>query len=510
MREATIKPNIPPALFPTEKHAEQSQPASRAGSDIHKPDMNISRRRSNGSSAIVVSKKADSDEFDESLDDADLAGVTFFGGDLEFAHIDSFAQGTGGITRRNTVNNAKVREVVQNQAVTDAEPTQLANGKWACNHKCKDKSSCKHMCCREGLDKPPKGPNKKAAPPASKATAQQIHAKTQAANKNSSPPQQTQLQFSTSKSTNGRLESSPPSELDLTQRPLEPRKPYDGPDYGKIRKLHSNVLPRAPPKSITRISHAQPSRSIAQGKTPMLSFLTEPKQRNEKENRMAEEGVTADSDWHSEENPDHRRASAYMSEASTELEPKSFEQPSEASYGEVDSTLEDALVGLADSQRLEATHRTTRSERNDIDVASDNTGVLLAAAPTVSYTADDDLMARTPVDARKLKGQSLLLPDTSSFRDDQQSTEIRRITPTKRVREVEEIPQLATIQPKKHRIGASDCGRDLTHNEHGVDENAAKVENAQQAKRDESEVPDAYKGLDAWLLEEFGDIVEFV
>ncbi|UDD55823.1 hypothetical protein AFCA_003410 [Aspergillus flavus] len=36
------------------------------------------------------------------------------------------------------------------------EPTQLRNGRWSCNHKCKDKTMCKHLCCREGLEKPPK------------------------------------------------------------------------------------------------------------------------------------------------------------------------------------------------------------------------------------------------------------------------------------------------------------------------------------------------------------------
>ncbi|KAJ5203403.1 hypothetical protein N7449_005482 [Penicillium cf. viridicatum] len=40
------------------------------------------------------------------------------------------------------------------------EPVRLANGKWACNHKCKDKTSCKHFCCREGLENPPKPPKR--------------------------------------------------------------------------------------------------------------------------------------------------------------------------------------------------------------------------------------------------------------------------------------------------------------------------------------------------------------
>lgn len=38
------------------------------------------------------------------------------------------------------------------------QPTKLSNGKWSCNHKCKNKISCKHLCCHEGLDQPPKRP----------------------------------------------------------------------------------------------------------------------------------------------------------------------------------------------------------------------------------------------------------------------------------------------------------------------------------------------------------------
>ncbi|KAK6538055.1 Sec63 [Orbilia ellipsospora] len=36
------------------------------------------------------------------------------------------------------------------------EPTQRDDGKWDCNHRCSDKTSCRHLCCREGLDHKPK------------------------------------------------------------------------------------------------------------------------------------------------------------------------------------------------------------------------------------------------------------------------------------------------------------------------------------------------------------------
>ncbi|KAH8099579.1 DEAD-domain-containing protein [Cristinia sonorae] len=36
-----------------------------------------------------------------------------------------------------------------------ALPRKLPNGKFDCNHTCKDKTKCRHRCCQEGLDKPP-------------------------------------------------------------------------------------------------------------------------------------------------------------------------------------------------------------------------------------------------------------------------------------------------------------------------------------------------------------------
>ncbi|KAK1227235.1 ATP-dependent DNA helicase MER3 [Marasmius sp. AFHP31] len=37
-----------------------------------------------------------------------------------------------------------------------SEPEQLPNGNYRCNHSCKDKTACRHLCCREGLPKPSK------------------------------------------------------------------------------------------------------------------------------------------------------------------------------------------------------------------------------------------------------------------------------------------------------------------------------------------------------------------
>lgn len=74
---------------------------------------------------------------------------------------------------RNTSNGPNQSN---NQIVETVGAVRLGNGRWACNHRCKDKttycndpkskekqliaSRCKHLCCREGLEKPPKA-NKK-------------------------------------------------------------------------------------------------------------------------------------------------------------------------------------------------------------------------------------------------------------------------------------------------------------------------------------------------------------
>ncbi|KAM0792521.1 hypothetical protein ACM66B_005190 [Microbotryomycetes sp. NB124-2] len=41
------------------------------------------------------------------------------------------------------------------QAMTVQEPRRRPDLKFDCNHVCKDKTSCRHLCCQQGLDKPP-------------------------------------------------------------------------------------------------------------------------------------------------------------------------------------------------------------------------------------------------------------------------------------------------------------------------------------------------------------------
>ncbi|KAF2857666.1 hypothetical protein K470DRAFT_266674 [Piedraia hortae CBS 480.64] len=146
-KQAFLQPNIPSSMFPL--NAIENTP-------------NVSKRRRTAEQVATLDLTNEY-ELDE-IKDSDLLAAA---GDR---HDDS-----------NTY--VDIDEIVirpSKRQKTAAPPTseqpaakKLPNGKWACNHVCKDKTKCKHLCCREGLDKPPR-PKKKnvaeAATPGAKET----------------------------------------------------------------------------------------------------------------------------------------------------------------------------------------------------------------------------------------------------------------------------------------------------------------------------------------------------
>ncbi|EAW06934.1 putative DEAD/DEAH box DNA helicase (Mer3) [Aspergillus clavatus NRRL 1] len=64
----------------------------------------------------------------------------------------------------NGTEEKSAKEIRAANPLTEAEkePARLENGRWACNHRCKDKTTCKHLCCREGLEKPHKATRKQS------------------------------------------------------------------------------------------------------------------------------------------------------------------------------------------------------------------------------------------------------------------------------------------------------------------------------------------------------------
>ncbi|KAK0898882.1 ATP-dependent DNA helicase MER3 [Friedmanniomyces endolithicus] len=206
-RHAMLKPEIPTIAFPPPKTAEEA--SKQRSQVVYAP--NVAKRR-----ASVLKSGADiqsvSDETgDAGLDDADLTFAES-GGFVDIDDLDN----SGKQKRQKTTHSTQMND--------DREPRQLANGKWACNHACKDKTACKHMCCRDGLDKKPKPPKQKES-------------KKQAAELGSDP-RQTQLSMGTSKRaalTTPATGSTQKTQVQAACRKTDTREVQD------LNRLHNSV-----------------------------------------------------------------------------------------------------------------------------------------------------------------------------------------------------------------------------------------------------------------------------
>ncbi|KAF2276928.1 P-loop containing nucleoside triphosphate hydrolase protein, partial [Westerdykella ornata] len=260
MREASVKPRIAPTMFPASKSVDPTPVLV----PIERPTSNTSKRRTE---VAGVSRKS-SDEFDDgSLDDDDLIRASF--ADLDFEHIENYANPNDSLTKKNTAKNTfkGASNKPARKASTgedDYQPIQLENGKWTCRHKCGDKTACRHLCCREGVDRPHAARNR----------VQKTTVATEPAPPSSSKrgPTQTKLQLTASK----RKASSDIQTLDLTQ-PEKKQKSHSltkpPRDIRNLNELHKKVLPKDPPASLSAITHTKPAYCYVAGGEHDLSFL---------------------------------------------------------------------------------------------------------------------------------------------------------------------------------------------------------------------------------------------
>jgi Sec63 Brl domain len=148
-RFAEVRPNLPSSLFP----------ASTEQREVIMTDETARKGPGSRKSQDVNGKRKPSEDFDDSgLEDGDLLAAE----DVEIMDVDDFDEEMAALpAKKDRLHNKKTGNP-KRQCLNDdsGDPAQLENGKWACNHKCKDKAKCKHLCCKEGLDKPPKPPKK--------------------------------------------------------------------------------------------------------------------------------------------------------------------------------------------------------------------------------------------------------------------------------------------------------------------------------------------------------------
>lgn len=145
----------------------------------------------------------------------------------------------------------KDRESVNKQiANTSWQPERLPNGNWKCSHKCKDRDTCKHKCCREGLENKPKP----------------IKQKVKGREERSAG----------TKSTQTRLKGSKMQDIETID--LSRKTPVREKELLRTPQTKIEQLQRLPGKNLfadplTNLARKSPDYTYASGTRPRLSFL---------------------------------------------------------------------------------------------------------------------------------------------------------------------------------------------------------------------------------------------
>ena len=513
MRQATVKPEIPSSMFPL---TAQKQPLLGV---LERPISNTSRRRVGGIGGRRKSSET-CDEFgDDDIDDIDL--VQAASEDLDFEHIENYGDGMTVLARQCTFNNTSSKKRKHIEPYADKEddgPRRLPNGKWACNHKCKDKNACKHMCCRDGLHKPPKRPVKKLV------TSVDTNTKpcpTKSLRGEARDKTQIKLQLSSSRSNS----SVKVEHLDLTQKKND-YVVHAPQDYRTLHQLHASVQKKAPPSSASAIMHKKPAYTYAKGDEPKLSFLASTQEDDQKPASSSDYGNDWINDLPSPSNfpilaqptPEARISSntVHTSEVPGKKdEDMDIENYCDPNFGDDDSVLDAAMVGLADSQvlrhangddddlrALEETFGVEIEDEYDA-FAPENKEAMLVAEFSLSPQEDTLSSAIALQTTSPEKGHSLFFNNTSNPKGPYDDLGLNgSFIEGKGPAEIEKTPHIVVKQsdgkPAFENIHAGNTcvSRGVPPQPDGQPFNSIVI-------------PPGYEDVEPWLIAEFGDIVEF-
>ncbi|CAN9315184.1 unnamed protein product [Alternaria alternata] len=436
------------------------------GRKIHFARISGTKLGSAGSMRVATIKpKIAASIFPEDFGDGDLDDDTLVGASLrgfDFDQIENYADPIATVSQKNTEKSkpAKAKDAGKSKNITrpldavpgdkDEEPVQLANGKWACNHACKDRLACKHLCCKDGMDKPPK----------KKAMIKRIPSRedrpepTQKAPVSKGKQTQTKLQLTASK----RKVSASIDELDLTQQEKKQKANFgiNGPrDYRGLHQLHKTVQGKELPTSLNSVMYKKPAYCYSQGGEHSLDFMGSTAERPPNPSDYGD--FLSDIQEHEDFMGNEAAAPIYESDT----------------FRDDNSMVEDAMIGLADSQDLQA----VRESEGDIMQSLENA---LDDADGTRYGQDGNPMDVSLGDRNDRGNIAPVLNDGSHKAC------------------VGESPSLfvgGTSGPQAEIAGIFDM----------PDEKLAKGSSA-----DEKPVPEAFKDLEPWIFQEFGDIVELV
>jgi ATP-dependent DNA helicase HFM1/MER3 len=481
---------------------------------------NISRRRIE--SGMSTGKASTStDEFgDSDIDDDALVKASIH--DLDFDHIDNYANPTDDITRKNTAKNTSSKDKLSlkmNMHDQDniEEPRQLENGNWACNHRCKDKQACKHMCCREGVTKPPKKTTAKRVP--SSDTASQAVTKGTA---DRGKKTQTKLQLSASK----RKGSTAIEELDLTRQEKRKKADYAANlprDYRALHRLHKVVQKKDIPSTISSVAHQKPAYCYGEGGNPLLSFmdvdsgLKRPRSWSSDYGDVQLEDLT--DDLHQAERGNKQAAVSKTPDDAYELGDSAAQDRISEVFGDDESLFGEAMVGIADSEELrEADHVSddhmhtldnSMSDDHEYGMGDEDLAHVNTATPAEKelYPAPLGLPTSSSVHVPSMppeKGRSLFFDDTSGPGPSAKRIDASSAQKDHSLRELKQAEWGLMLPPKTSRANVFE-GQPI--------ENAHKTiapSTLRDVEPEKASIPEAYKDLEPWIFKEFGDIVELI
>ena len=429
---------------------------------------NISKRRTDTSPATLGYSSGLRDEFgDGGIDDDEL--VKALSNDLEFDHIDNYPNQPGETWQENKERRKRPgTSKLSNKA--NQEPRQLANGKWTCNHPCKDKNVCKHLCCKQGIDNPPRKCASRRIPFVEKRTEPKIPIPQKSHDVGEYT--QTKLSLIASKRRN----SSVIDELDLTQQSKREKagNAANGHgDFGGLHKLHKGVQKMESPYTISKIVQQAPQ--FCDGKASELNstFLGRIQYKKSSESTTSSDygdlGFDDMTDDVSEQNIGH------INLASTRMP---FEEiPGHDEYNPME---------LEDDMELD-TDFIDKLEMNSMRGFS------------TSSTVEVPMLSPE-------KGKSLFLNDTSSPRAPQSSSKSTRSI----------LHGYELVQPKcGNRFYCEKKNKPDNYNDKKSSPEATAVVNTTKKNSGiendrEEPLPEEYKDLDPWLYREVGDIVEIM
>ena len=322
MRYAALKHDLPATAFPQPLLQHQDMETAPASASDDQGKMTAIERIKSCCTSQEVQAAVGEDEFlDSDFDEQEFVALA-----AANEVVDRGFSNTGFASTQSQCKPVQSLKEAMNPETW--HPVQLENGKWACNHKCKDKSVCKHLCCREGVDRAPKPPKCSAAV-----------AQSAGPRKTLKTPGTRHGEILHSNVAKKKLSAGPQSHDNhtLESKRASPEYPNVGPlGFKKLNRLHEKINKDLPPRIMPSAKSLLP---CSNGAWPQPSFLRQDNEHPKTTNSSSD----YENSW-----MDDLPSTAYLLGKPDEAAEIPTETRIEPSDDEI-SDLETALVGLHDS-----------------------------------------------------------------------------------------------------------------------------------------------------------------